>query len=160
VAGAVAGVKFKPKRNGEKVLRVAADIAGLPDPIARPAQGAPTRDSVIERALKAALSVHINGLPLNGLSERLRFADDVVHINGDLDQYQIHVSTGAIFRRSDGRRVSVSAEASPFRGLQRPELSAFSELLARILILAEDAKHAGAVSVLPEEGVKSERRPA
>lgn len=160
VAGAITGVKFKPKRNGEKVIRAAADIAGLADPIAMPAQGAPTRDSVIERALKAALSIQMNGLPLNGLSERIGFADDVVYINGDLDQYQIHVSTGAIFRRSDGRRIAVSAEASPFRGLQRPELSGFSELLARILILAQDATQAAAVSVLPEEGVKSERRPA
>jgi hypothetical protein len=109
----------------------------------------PTRDAVIERALKAALSVQMNGLPLNGLSERLRFAEDVVYIRGDLDQYQLRVSTGDIFRGTDGRRVEVSVEASPYRGLQRPELSGFSDLLARILILAQDARHSEAVSVLP-----------
>lgn len=149
IAGAVAGVKFKPKRNGEKVVRAAAEIAGLPDPIARP-QVVPTRDAVIERALKAALSVHMNGLPLNGLSERLRFAEDIVHIRGDLDRYQMHMSTGDIYRGADGRRVAVSVEASPFKGLQRPELSGFADLLAKILILAHDAEHADAVSVLPQ----------
>jgi hypothetical protein len=63
-------------------------------------------------------------------------------VRGDLDSYQVHISTGAIFRDSDGRRVNITNALSRLGSIKVPEFGGVTEPFSHILILAEDARHA------------------
>jgi hypothetical protein len=58
----------------------------------------------------------------------------------------MHVSTGAVFRESDGLRIHVNVERNGFAVVPVPDFGGIGELLSQLLILAEDAKHAGALT--------------
>src|SRR3954451_15202971 len=142
--GDICNVEFKPKSNGQKVVRAAAEAIGKPDPTPKPVSAPPSFDSLIARALGVVLSPANSGIPAE-LASGIHIRDEVIHISGDLDKYQVHISTGAIFRSSDGKRVIISATAPKFDGFVLPEFGGIAELLTHVLILAEDAKHASAL---------------
>src|SRR4051812_34988315 len=147
--GDICNAEFKPKSNGQKVVRAAAEAIGKPDPTPKPVSAPPSFDSLIARALGVVLSPANSGIPAE-LASRIHIRDEVIHISGDLDKYQVHISTGAIFRSSDGKRVIISATAPKFDGFVLPEFGGIAELLTHVLILAEDAKHASALTARSE----------
>src|SRR6185369_7214460 len=52
----ISEVDFKPKANGQKVIRAAAEAAGVPDPTVKSPAAAPRFEDLVARALSAALS--------------------------------------------------------------------------------------------------------
>jgi len=110
----IAGVRFTPKRNGDKVLFAVSDAAGTPPPAPAAApRPVPALDDLVVRALKAVLSPGSSAFVTAGLAERIAFDGPVVRIRGDLDRYRLHVSTGQVFRESDGRQMDVAVEDQP-----------------------------------------------
>jgi hypothetical protein len=145
----IPSVLFQPRTNGEKVVRTAAAASGQPDPGARAAVRVPNLDDLTARALSAVFSTTgFNALPL-AVRDRVRIEDGTVLVRGQLDSYRVHLSSGAIFRESDGMRVFVRAGATPWQ--VPPPLAAIGplEIVAQILILAEDARHLHALSDSP-----------
>jgi hypothetical protein len=141
----IAEVEFKPKRNGEKVLRAAAETAGRPDPAPPRPQPMPGLDELTARALRAALDPR--GSPMAaGIAGRVIVEGGLVLVRGDLDTYRVHISTGAVFRLSDGSRVSVALEMTP--GL--PDIGGTGELLATVLALVRDASDPSAIAAIPD----------
>ncbi len=154
----IAEVPFKPKANGQKVIRAAAEAAGLPDPTVpysvQPPAAAPAFDDLVVRALSAALSP-VNAMVAPALAGRVEVGTEVVHVRGTLDSYDVHISGGAIFRQSDGRRVEIVAPAPqqtplPLQG-PMPGVAGMMELLRHVLMLAEDDKNAAALAIVSEE---------
>ena len=99
---------------------------------------------LIARALTTAVSPE-SSLVSGELASRIRIAGEIVHVRGDLDSYQVHISTGAIFRDSDGQRVNIMNAVSLLGSPSVPEFGGVTELFSHVLILAEDAKHATAL---------------
>ena len=118
---------------------------GKSEPTVRQRLPPPSLDTLIARALTAALSPG-SSLVSGELASRIRIAGEIVHVRGDLDSYQVHISTGAIFRDSDGQRVEITNAVSRLGSLNVPEFGGVTELFSHILILAEDAKHATALT--------------
>jgi hypothetical protein len=147
--GEIAEVEFKPKSNGQKVVRAAAEASGKPDPTSKPTTPAPSLDSLMSRALAAALAP-ASSLVAAELSERIQVGKEIVYVRGDLDAYEVHISTGAIFRSSDGKRVHISAAVPRLRAIAVPDFAGITELFGQILILAEDAKHAAELTATSE----------
>ena len=141
----ISAVKFKPETNGQKVIRAAAEASGKTDPTKKPLKLPPTLDSLIVRALNAALSPE-SSLSSNELAGRIQITGDIVHVRGNADSYRVHVSTGAIFRDSDGQRVKVSALDSRFGELNVPEFGGVTELFKNILILLQDSDYRTALT--------------
>jgi hypothetical protein len=146
--GKIPDVSFKPKNNGEKVIRAAAEATGRPDPPVKPIAPSASFDILIGRALQAALSP-VNSMVNPGVAARIEIADGVVHVRGDLDSYEVHIATGLIFRASDGRQVSVASATFEGTAIAFPNLGGMVELLGNVLALAEDGKHAGRITVKP-----------
>lgn len=146
----MSGVKFKPESNGQKVLRAAAEALGEPDPTAKQqSTHPPSLDSLIARALNAVLSSG-GSSDLSDLTSRIHISGEIVEIRGDLDSYRVHISTGAIFRNSDGQRVIVSDPDSRFAPVKVPDFAGETELLHHILLLADDAGNRAALSFYRE----------
>jgi hypothetical protein len=148
--GEICEVKFKPESNGQKVIRAAAEAVGKPDPMAKRSVLPPSLDSLIMRALTTVLSPG-SSLVSGELAARIQINGDVVHVRGDLDSYRVHVSTGAIFRDSDGQRVNVADSDLRFGSIDVPEFGGVTELLRHILSLIQDSKHPTALSSYSEE---------
>ena len=134
-------VNFKPASNGEKVVRAAREAIGEPHP--------PSLDSLIARALTAVLSPGTS-FGLGDLTSRIHVDGEVVQVRGDLDSYRVHISTGAIFRNSDGQRVIVTDLRSRFARVDVLNFGGTKELLQHILVLAEDAQNRAALSFYKE----------
>lgn len=147
--GDISQVEFKPKSNGQKVIRAAAEAIGKPEPIFKPRSVPASFDSLIARALNAVLSPKNPRIPAE-LSSRIHVRDQIIHVRGDLDEYQVHISTGTIFRSSDGKRVIISMPASQSDRFVLPDFGGITELLRHVLILAEDARHADALTARSE----------
>jgi hypothetical protein len=146
MVGAFQQVQFKPKANGEKVVRAAAQGVGAPDPTAVPPKPAPSLDELTARALAVALTPL--GSPLSAeLAGRVRIEGTVVHVRGDLDSYRLHISTGAIFRDRDGLRIHVKPEHPPVWTF---DFGGMRDLLSNIIALAEDASHPEALTATRE----------
>jgi len=143
--GEICDVNFKPASNGQKVIRAAAEALGKSEPTVRQRLPPPSLDALIARALTAALSPG-SSLVSGELASRIRIAGEIVHVRGDLDSYQVHISTGAIFRDSDGQRVNITNAVSRLGSFNVPEFGGVTELFSHVLILAEDAKHASALT--------------
>jgi hypothetical protein len=141
----ICDVEFKPKANGVKVVRAAAEAAGLPDPVIKPPVAAPRFDDLVVKALSAALSP-TNMLIAPALAGRIEVGPEIVHVRGDLDTYEIHIAGGAIYRRSDGRRVRISGNAAHDLPLPIPGLGGVMDLVRHALILAEDERNTAALS--------------
>ena len=142
-------VEFKPKSNGQKVIRAAAEAIGKPDPTVKPPAPLPSLDSLIARALAVALSP-VNSAVSPELAGRIRIDGGIVYVRGDLCAYQVHISTGAIFRDSDGKRVHIPTSVSQLSPIAVPEFAGITELFRGILVLAEDAKHAAELTTTSE----------
>jgi len=149
--GEIAEVEFKPKKNGEKAVRAAAEAVGRPDPTpAKPSQPMPSLDALTARAMAVVFSSQAwGGLPPQ-VAARVRIEGEIVHIRGDLDTYRMHISTGAVFRESDVKRVYVATEKAIPAPLGGMNLGGVAELLAQVLVLAEDAKHISALTAVTE----------
>ena len=80
------------------------------------------------------------------LSGRVEVGSEVVYVSGKLDKYEIHISGGAIFRQSDGRRVHIARSVPQLAPNPFPGLSGMMELLQDVLILVEDDKNAAALT--------------
>ncbi len=148
--GAISQVQFKPKSNGEKVIRAAAEAAGQPDPTAKPPAPAPSLDAITARALAAALSPERSAAIAPEIAGRIRMDGGIINIRGDLDTYRVHISTGAVFRKSDGKRVHIAAEHFPVAASAVPDFGGIATLLNSILVLAEDRKHSDALKAEAE----------
>jgi hypothetical protein len=144
-------VTFKPSKNGEKVIRTAAEISGIDYTIRKSSHAAPSLDELTARALKAVLSPGACSAVLPDIAGRVSFEAEVVYIRGDLDKYRMHISTGAVFRESDGQRVHVNLIDPVPAPLARLDMGGIAELLGQMLILAQDTKHAGALSFTPDQ---------
>jgi hypothetical protein len=142
-------VNFKPASNGEKVVRAAREAIGEPNPPAKAAAHPPSLDSLIARALTAVLSPGTS-FGLGDLTSRIHVDGEVVQVRGDLDSYRVHISTGAIFRNSDGQRVIVTDLRSRFARVDVLDFGGTKELLQHILVLAEDAQNRAALSFYKE----------
>jgi hypothetical protein len=144
-------VTFKPAKNGEKVIRAAAEIAGIDYISEKSSPLAPSLDELTARALKAVLSPGACSALPPGIGGRVSFEAEIAYIRGDLDKYRMHISTGAVFRESDGQRVHVNL-TDPIPGpLARIDMGGIAELLGQMIVLAQDAKNAGALSFTPDE---------
>jgi hypothetical protein len=147
IARGIPRVDFKPRKNAEKVIRAAAEISGSEYSPVKPSRPAPSLDALMARALSAVLSPGACCSLSPEVAGRVHIEAEVVHIRGDLDRYRMHISTGAIFRESDNQRVQVNVrnpEPAPFAAFN---IGGISELLGQILILAEDTRHADAISL-------------
>ena len=133
----IGGVEFKPKANGQKVIRAVADAAGLPDPTCQPPTAALRFEDLAARALSVALSPATSPVA-PALAGRVEVGADVVYVRGNLDSYEIHIANGAIFRRSDGRRVKIVGSMPQFVSVPLPGFAAVTDLVQHVLILAED----------------------
>lgn len=134
-------VQFKPKANGQKVVRAAAEAAGRPDPgAAAPGGAAVSLDALVSRALSAVLAPG-SSLLAPALGSRVEVRGDTAYVRGDLDTYEVNLSSGAAFRGSDGRQVRVSSKVAwPIPG-GLPDIAGITSLLGMILALTEDAKY-------------------
>jgi hypothetical protein len=142
----ISEVEFKPKTNGQKLIRAAAEAAGMPDPTVKPPVARPRFEDLAARALSAVLS-SVNTQFAPSLAARVEVGAEVVHVRGKLDTYEIHISGGAIFRQSDGRQVHIERSALPqHTPIQFPGLGGMTDLLRHVLILAEDDKNAAALT--------------
>jgi hypothetical protein len=148
--GGIAEVEFKPKKNGEKVVRAASEAIGKVDPVEGPRTPLPSLDTLTARALGVVLSAQSAGGVSPEIAERVRMDSEIVYIRGDLDTYRMHISTGAIFRESDGRRVHVAIERTSLAGTPGNQFGGVGELLTQILILAEDSRHAQSLAYVAE----------
>ena len=146
----ISEVEFKPKGNGQKVIRAAAEAAGVPDPTVKPPAAAPRFEDLVVRALSAVLSP-ANTLVAPALAGRVEVGAEVVYVRGKLDTYEIHISGGAIFRQSDGRRVHIAGSVPQHMPIPFPGLGGMAELLRHVLILAEDDKNAATLTTTSEE---------
>lgn len=147
----ISEVEFKPKANGQKVIRAATEAAGMPEPAVKPPASRPRFEDLAARALSAVLS-SVNTQFAPSLAGRVEVGAEVVHVRGKLDTYEIHISGGAIFRQSDGRQVHIERSALPqHTPIQFPGLGGMTELLRHVLILAEDDKNAAALTTTSEE---------
>jgi hypothetical protein len=148
---AIAEVEFKPKANGQKVIRAAAEAAGLPDPALPPPAPLLRFDDLVTRALSAVLSP-VNMMAAPGLAGRVEVGKEVVYVRGTLDTYEVHIPGGAIFRQSDRRRVRIRGSAPqdvPFSfPFPLPGFGGVMDLMRHVLILAEDQKNASILEVL------------
>lgn len=142
-------VDFKPKSNGQKVIRAAAEATGKPDPAAQSWAAPPSLDSLVARALSAAFSP-AGSLLSAELAGRVQVGAESVYVRGDLDSYEVHISTGAIFRASDGKRVHVRSTDAWIPATGLPNLGGIAVLVGHILILAQDAKHAAELIMTAE----------
>jgi len=134
----IAQVEFKPKPNGEKVLRAAAEAAGLPGP-SLPAPPAPPRfEELASRALSAVAP---------SLGGRVDVGPEIVYVRGALDTYELHIAGGAIYRQSDGRRIEVQSQLPPALPIPLHAGGGVIELVKNILILADDANNATALKL-------------
>jgi hypothetical protein len=147
--GEICEVDFKPKSNAQKVIRAAAEATGKPDPTPQPAVRTPSFDSLLSRAFATALSP-INSVVSPELAGRIEVGEQVVHVRGDLDTYQVHLSTGAIFRDSDGKQVYIAASAPRLPVTRVPDVAGMAQMLGHILLLAEDAKHSTSLVAMSE----------
>jgi hypothetical protein len=141
----ICGVAFKPKSNGQKVVRAAAEVIGKPDPGAGPAAAVPSFHSLVARALATAFSAQGSQVSPN-LNGRIQVAGETVYVRGDLDSYQVNIPTGAIFRDSDGRQLHLPATVARLGPVALPDFGGIAALFGQILILAEDAKNRSALS--------------
>jgi hypothetical protein len=142
----IAEVEFKPKSHGQKVIRAAAEAAGMPDPTMKPPAAAPRVEDLVSRSLAAVLSP-TSSLVAAELADRVAVGPEVVHVRGKLDTYEVHIAGGAIFRGSDGRRLRITA-AGPYEiPGPLPGLGGVTELLRHVLMLAEDDKNAAALTL-------------
>jgi hypothetical protein len=145
----IRAVNFKPASNGEKVIRAATEALGESNPPTKAPAYPPSLDSLIARALTAVLSPGTS-FGLGNLSSRIHIQGEVVQVCGDLDSYRVHISTGAIFRNSDGQRVIVTDLHPRFALADVLDFGGTKELLQHILILAEDAQNRAALSFYRE----------
>jgi hypothetical protein len=145
----ISDVEFKPKANGQKVIRAAAEAAGVPDPTVKPPSAAPQFENLVARALSAALSP-TNMMVAPTLAGRVEVGAEVVYVSGKLDKYEIHISGGAIYRQSDGRRVHIARSLAQHTPIPFPGLGGVVELLRDVLILVEDDKNAAALTTTSE----------
>ena len=150
--GEIAEVAFKPKKNGEKAVRAAAEAVGRPDPTpAKPPQPMPSLDALTARAMSTVFSSQFAWSGASPqITSRVQVEGEIVHIRGDLDTYRMHISTGAVFRESDGKRVYIAIEKAMPAPLGGTDLGGVAELMAQVLILAEDAKHVSALTAVTE----------
>ena len=146
----ISEVEFKPKGNGQKVIRAAAEAVGMPDPTLKPPAAVPRFEELVARALSAALSP-ANAVVAPALAGRVEVGAELVHVRGTLDTYEVHISSGAIFRQSDGRRVHIAGSVPQHVPIPLPGLGAVLELLRHVLILAEDDRNAAALTTTSEE---------
>ena len=144
----IAEVQFTPKKNGEKVVRAAAEAAGQGSPAAPPPQPMPSFDAVLASVLAKFASAKTSSSDLNQVAARVRVEGEMVHVRGQLDTYRVHLSTGAIIRERDGRRMQVDTEAAQLPRSASPGGAA--DLITQIFILAEDATHAHALRTVTE----------
>jgi hypothetical protein len=138
--GKLRDAEFKPKGNGQKVLRAAAEALGMQAP--QYASRAQPLDpgSILGRTLQAVLAPH-NLMMRPGLEGRIEVTGGIAYVRGDLDSYQVHLSSGAIYRNSDGRRI-YPARAEPIPSFAAlPNVAGLAGLLGSILALAEDSTH-------------------
>lgn len=136
-------VIFKPKKNCDKVVRAASEATGV-EYVPKPSAPPPSLDAITARAIAAACAV------MPQFAQRVRIDGGIAHIRGDLDRYRMHLSTGAVFRESDGHRVLVALEnwvPAPLAGF---DFGGIAELLGQIVFLTQDRKHAEAITVTPE----------
>jgi hypothetical protein len=143
-------VDFKPKENGEKVVRAVAEALGREEPAAKRPTPALSLDALAAHALATMLNPATCTCAPPRVAERVWIDGLIVHICGDLDTYRMHVSTGAIIRERDGRRVHATVEDVMPVTIKDRDVGGVAEMLAQILILAEDAKHVHAVTTTPE----------
>jgi hypothetical protein len=120
------------------------------DPVEGPRTPLPSLDTLTARALGVVLSAQSAGGVSPEIAERVRMDSEIVYIRGDLDTYRMHISTGAIFRESDGRRVHVAIERTSLAGTPGNQFGGVGELLTQILILAEDSRHAQSLAYVAE----------
>jgi hypothetical protein len=148
-AAEIAEAVFKPKKNGEKVIRTAAGIAGKEyEPPARPP--VPGLDAITARALAAVLSPAAWGNHAPEFTGRVRVDGEVIRVEGHLSSYRVHISTGAVFRESDGQRIEVRGESIFAAAPEILKFGGIAEMLNQVVLLAEDWKHQGGITVLPE----------
>jgi hypothetical protein len=147
--GEFSEVEFKPKKNGEKVVRAAAEAIGRDVP-SRLVKQAPSLDAMTARALAVVLSADSYGGAFPGLGGRVSIDGDVVHVQGDLDSYRMHISTGSVFRESDGRQILVDVDGFRSELMAGVSFGGVGDLLAQILVLAEDRKHTQALTTTTE----------
>jgi hypothetical protein len=141
----ISEVEFKPKANGQKVIRAAAEAAGLPDLSMKPPACVPQTQDLVARALSAALSpANLRAAP--ALAGRVEVGAEVVYVRGKLDNYEIHISGGAIFRQRDGRRIQIVSSVPKHPLIPFPDVSGMMELLRDILILVDDDRNAAALT--------------
>jgi len=142
--GEIAKVEFSPKKNGEKVVRAAGDAAGTSSPSPEPVVPGrmPDLDEITAQALARTISAKFAGQGAPAFGDRVRVDGTVIHVRGDLDSYRVHLSSGAVFRESDGHRVHV-----PVRDMQ---MGGMSDILQRILMLTRDSQHSGEFTSAPE----------
>jgi hypothetical protein len=142
----ITGVEFKPKVNGQKVIRAAAEATGVPDPTFRPPAAAPRMEDLVSRALSAALSPS-NMLFAPELSARVEVGSELIYVRGKLDTYEVHIDTGAIFRQSDGQRVYITRPVPPPNlPIPVPGFAGVLEVIQQVLILAQDDRNAAALT--------------
>jgi hypothetical protein len=137
-------VAFKPKANGQKVVRAAEEAAGLPGPPHELPAPAPRFEDLAQRALAAALSP-ANAMVQPALAGRIEVGREVVHVRGNLDRYEVHIADGSIFRQSDGRRIRIAGPVPQPFSLPVPGMAAVLQILSHVLVLAEDDRHPGAL---------------
>jgi hypothetical protein len=142
----ITGVEFKPKANGQKVIRAAAEIMGVPDPIGKSAVNAPRSEDLISRALSAALSP-TNLLFAPNLAGRIEVGAEIVYVRGKRDTYEVHIANGAIFRQSDGRRIYITRPMPQKLAFPIPAFDGVMEVMQQIMMLAEDDRYAMDVAI-------------
>ncbi|HBY58775.1 MAG TPA: hypothetical protein DEH78_03070 [Solibacterales bacterium] len=128
----IRGVEFKPKANGEKVLRAAAEALGQPDPTVRPPAATPSFAELVGRGLSVAMS------SMNVAPGRIGVERDVIHVRGRRDSYEVHIASRMAYRTSDGRamRIDAGPPAAAPGGL--PDVAGISALLQAVQALAND----------------------
>ncbi|MDX2149508.1 MAG: hypothetical protein SFV54_02155 [Bryobacteraceae bacterium] len=129
----ISEVEFKPKNNGEKVRRAAAEAVGRPDPTVRPPGNLPTFPEIVGRSISAALG------SMNLASDRVAVAGDVIHIRGQRDTYELHIGSRTVYRGSDGKQMEIPMAGSNVLPGGVADLVGLSELVRVVLALSEDS---------------------
>jgi hypothetical protein len=137
----VADADYTPKSNGQKVVKVAAEAAGRPDSIVKPGAPGVRLEDLVGRALAAVFSP-TNSMMTPGLAGRVQIGAEVVYVRGVLDNYEVHICGGAIYRQSDGRRVYVASAAAGQVAMPGLDAGGVMGLVQNVLILAEDERNA------------------
>ncbi|MBX9600606.1 MAG: hypothetical protein K2X35_06370 [Bryobacteraceae bacterium] len=146
----IARVEFTPKANGQKVIRAAAEALGHPDPTVKPPVAAPGFHSLVGRALSSVLSPGAMMMPPE-FSGRIEISGETAFVRGDLDSYQMDLSTGTIVRGSDGKRVRVRNSVLNPAPADLPEFGGITGKFRQLMILAQDAEHAASLIAESDE---------